>query len=85
MAFPKNHNHVQRSREKIAATKVLDKLLKCFDGEIEMTPQQVSIGLKLVNKMVPDLKQTDSVAEITHNLPTEIKVKLVDADAELKS
>lgn len=75
-------SHIQRTRDKIAATKMVDKLIQHFNGEREMTTSQVNVGLKLINKLVPDLKQVDSVNEHTHNLPKDIKITLVEPDEQ---
>jgi hypothetical protein len=49
----------QKAREKIAASKALDRLIKAMNGEIELTTVQANIGLSLLKKVVPDLKQVE--------------------------
>lgn len=55
----------QKAREKIAASKMLNKLIKAVDGEVELTPVQASIALKLLDKVVPDAKD-DPKMEVVH-------------------
>ena len=57
---------------KIRRAKMLDRLIKCYNGEVEMTPQQVQIGLKLIGKVLPDLKATEHSGTITHKDVTEL-------------
>lgn len=45
-----------RSRERIKAAKILDRLIKFVDGEVELTRQQAYVGLRLLNKVLPDLR-----------------------------
>lgn len=58
-------NATQKMRERISAGKVLDRLLLAFNGEIELTQTQATIGLRLVNKIVPDLKAIEHSGETT--------------------
>ena len=67
----------QRARERIAGTKIIDRLVKHVNGEIDMTPTQVRAAAILLNKVLPDLKtvEVDVHAQLntvsTHRLTDE--------------
>ena len=48
--------HPQRARERIAGTKIIDRLTAHVNGEIDMTPTQVRAASILLNKVLPDLR-----------------------------
>ena len=45
-------------RTKIANSQILNRLIKCAEGEIELTAVQASVGLGLLKKALPDLTAT---------------------------
>lgn len=45
-------------RSKIANSQILNRLIKCAEGEIELTAVQASVGLGLLKKALPDLTAT---------------------------
>ena len=54
----------QRARERIAGTKIIDRLVKHINGEIELSPSQVASARILLNKVLPDLKSVEMQASI---------------------
>lgn len=60
----------QKARERIAATKIITKLQKCVEGDIEMDAQQVAAARILLSKVLPDLKATEFSGETktTHSV-----------------
>lgn len=60
----------ERLREKIRTAMVLDRLIKGYMGEVELSATQARIGLQLLNKMLPDLKAVEHSGETnqTHSL-----------------
>ena len=56
--------HKERLRKKIQTAMVADRLIKAFNGEIELTQTQANIGLRLLNKMLPDLKAVELDGEV---------------------
>jgi hypothetical protein len=54
MAQMQSKGYVQRSRDRIRAGMILGNLIKCHNGEMELTQQQVNIGLALLKKVLPD-------------------------------
>ena len=60
-------SYPQRARERIAGTKIIDRLVKHVNGEIDMTPTQVRAASILLNKVLPDLRT------IEVDIHTEVK------------
>lgn len=52
---PSDREWASHVRERIQTSNVLARLLKGFEGEVELNPTQVKIGLGLLNKVLPDL------------------------------
>ena len=48
--------HTAKSIEKIKNGMVLERLLKHYNGDIEMSATQVTVGLALLKKLLPDLR-----------------------------
>jgi hypothetical protein len=57
--MPDRRPYNERIREKIQTAMVADRLIKAFNGEVDLTPSQVSIGLALIKKVVPDQKAVE--------------------------
>jgi hypothetical protein len=45
----------EEHRTKISNSQILNRLLKHFDGEVELNQTQVTVGLALLKKVLPDL------------------------------
>ena len=56
MTTRQSRSFTWRSRERIRAANMLDRLIKFVDGEIELTRLQAYVGLRLLNKVLPDLR-----------------------------
>ena len=67
--------HKQRSIEKIRNAKVLERLIKHFNGELELSATQVNVGLSLIKKLIPDLKQTEHTGTIEHKNVKEMTLE----------
>ncbi len=55
MAARKRTYQTEKTREKIKATQIVNRLQKAFDGELELNANQVKIGLGLLSKVLPDM------------------------------
>ncbi len=55
--------HQDDIRAKISAAHIVGRFLKCFDGELELTQDQINIGKTLLNKVLPDLKAMELTGE----------------------
>ena len=73
-----SRSFTQRSRDRIIAAKLVDRLIKFVNGEIEMTRQQTQVGMKLVDKVLPSLKSV-----LIEEVEPERKPLLEMTDAEL--
>lgn len=58
----------QKARARIQATRIIDKLQRHIDGEVEMQPTQINAARILLGKCVPDVKQTEHTGEVTNTL-----------------
>ena len=64
--------HTQKAKDRIRTGMILRRLLKHFKGEIELTASQVNVGLALLKKKLPDLKQTEHTGEVSHKHTQEL-------------
>jgi len=68
----KNPRHDQKTRDKIQASQIVNRLQKHIDADEEiMTPSQVNAALGLLKKTLPDLKQV----ELSGGLETTVIIK----------
>jgi hypothetical protein len=56
----------EATRRRIQGTMIVNRLQAHIRGEIEMTASQVTAGLGLLKKIVPDLMQAEYRAEVKH-------------------
>ena len=49
----------EEHRTKISNSKILNRLIKCAEGEFDISSVQAHIGLGLLRKVMPDLAATD--------------------------
>ena len=47
--------HDEETRKKIQAAQIINRLMACLNGEIELSSQQVTCGKTLLAKVLPDL------------------------------
>lgn len=62
MAARKNRGVTELSdnwKEKIRAGAIMDRLLKYFDGQLELTPGQVNAAKIILAKTIPDLARSE--------------------------
>lgn len=48
--------HDDETRAKIQAAQIINRFMSCVNGDIELTPSQVSAGKTLLNKVLPDMQ-----------------------------
>lgn len=53
-----------RTRQKIQASALVNRLHKCVMGEVELTAQQVNAAKTLLNKVLPDLQSISMEAVV---------------------
>ena len=65
--------HKQRTIEKIQNAKVLERLIKHFNGDLKLSQTQITVGINLIKKYIPDLKAIEHGGEMTHNVDVNQK------------
>jgi hypothetical protein len=55
-------------RLKIKNSNILTSLIKCAEGELEMSPTRVTVALGLMKKVFPDLSSVQQSGETDHNV-----------------
>lgn len=62
-------------RTKIANSQILKCLLDHVQGEREMSATQVSAGIALLRKVMPDLSASDNTTEVVHRYVARLPEK----------
>jgi hypothetical protein len=58
----------EEHRLKIKNSNILNRLIRCAEGEFEISSVQAQVGLALMNKVMPNLQATDLSAEVNTNI-----------------
>jgi len=56
--------HDEETRMKIKAAQIINRFMACLNGEIELTPAQVSCGKTLLDKVLPNLQAVELSGEV---------------------
>lgn len=72
MAARKNLMHSDRTRERIKASMLLNRLEKFVEGEVELNAAQVSAALGLLKKVVPDLQAVSLDGQVDHKVVGQV-------------
>lgn len=67
MAANKRLYQTQKTREKIQATQIVNRLQEHFNGKVELSNTQVKAASILLAKVLPDL----SASDVTHHEPEQ--------------
>lgn len=70
------YRHTQKTREKIQASQLINRLYSGAMGEVDLTPAQVNAAKALLNKVLPDL----SAVEIDGDLDVNAKVEKIERE-----
>jgi len=57
--------HDENTRAKIQAAQIINRMMGCVDGKVELTQAQVSCAKALLAKVLPDLSSTSIEGSIT--------------------
>ena len=57
----------ERWRDRISKAKILERVIKYIDGELDMTNGQLTASLKIIDKMMPNLKHIEHSGMIEHH------------------
>ena len=63
MAARLNRMHSEQVRAKIQASVLIDRLQKHVEGELELTPSQITAAQVLLDRSVPKLSQIQHVGD----------------------
>ena len=65
--MPDMRTYPQKARARITGSKIITRLIKHVEGEIELTPAQVASARILLGKVLPDMKsvEVDVHAQLT--------------------
>jgi hypothetical protein len=67
-------------RERIRASQILHRLIKCAEGELELTHTQANTGLRLVDKILPSLQAVTIEQTVNH-----VGLNRYELDARMQS
>lgn len=68
-------------RVKIQNSNILNALIEHVDGKREMSATQVSAGVALLRKVLPDLSSAENKTEVVHRYVARLPQKAPDAKA----
>ena len=66
-------------RKKIQAAQIIKRLIAYLDGEINLEPGQIHVGLSLLKKVLPDVSFVEIKGSVTHSV---IRAPTIASDAE---
>lgn len=66
-------------RVKIQNSNILNALVEHVEGRREMSATQVSAGLGLLRKVLPDLSQAENTTEVVHRYVARVPEKASDS------
>lgn len=72
--------HDDETRAKIQTAQIINRLTGHVMGSVEMSASQVSAGLGLLRKTIPDLSQAEIKSEVTHRYVARVPEKSTTAD-----
>lgn len=72
--------HQDEIRAKIQTSQIINRFYNAFNGEIELTAIQVSIGKTLLDKALPDLKSAEITGADGGDIISRLVVELVDVN-----
>lgn len=73
--------HDDRTKERIRASQLLNRLTQCANGEIEMTPAQIQAAKIVIAKIVPDLKSVEVSGNPDRPVQSMVRVEFIGSAA----
>jgi hypothetical protein len=67
-------------RSKIGNSRILSRLIDHVEGKIDLTASQVTAGLGLLRKVMPDMASVEHSGEVITHYVAELPSVSVDAD-----
>jgi hypothetical protein len=75
---PAGFQMTEAHRTKIANSQILKCLLEHITGNREMSGTQVTAGIALLKKVLPDLSSTENTTEVIHRYVARLPEKVPD-------
>ena len=77
----------QEWKDKIKASQIANRFYECFNGNVDLTTEQIRCGEALFKRMEPELSRVDSTISNPDGSPVfaEIAVTVVRPDGDPKS
>ncbi len=72
--------HDDETRAKIKSAQIINRLHSHVMGEVELSATQVSAGLGLLRKTIPDLSQAEIKSETTVRYVARVPDKAISSD-----
>jgi hypothetical protein len=70
----------EEHRVKIQNSNILNALIEHVEGKREMSASQVSAGIGLLRKVLPDLSAAENKTEVLHRYVARVPEKAVNTD-----
>lgn len=70
--------HDDNTRKKIQAAQIINRLNGHINGEVDLSPTQVSAAKILLNKVLPDLQSIEGNLQVDHQVK-EVETRIVKA------
>lgn len=67
-------------KEKIRASAIANRLEKCFNGEVELTPIQIKAGEILFKRLEPELNRTEHAGHDGKEIKSHMTVEFIGGD-----
>jgi hypothetical protein len=65
-------NHEEKTKGLIRASQLLNRLIACGNGEVEMTAVQVNAARIAIGKFIPDLSAIEHHGEVINRFVAEV-------------
>lgn len=69
--------HDDRTKERIRASQLLNRLNDFANGKVELTPAQVQAAKIVIGKVIPDLKAIEHTGKDGGAIQSEVRVEFV--------
>jgi hypothetical protein len=71
----------EETRKKIQTSQILNRLIGHVNGDVKLEASQVTAGLGLLKKILPDLSQSENKTEVLHRYVARVPGKAETAEA----
>lgn len=68
-------------RDKIRASMIANRMFQCFNGEVDLTSEQIRCGEALFKRLEPELSRVESNSTIKGNVKSVVQVEKLSDNA----